>query len=622
MDSRQHRKRSEALFPLKDDDASLRAKIDSHESTFRGWGWHVEVDSSRPVVRGMGREVFGIPILGDRLGGGEDSETVSGWIYRSYNTANRVVDFICSLNGKTLEQRPLPPEKDFEISQKLDRTYKSVTARSMGTYAFEFALPYEEIWPQNADVTVVGDPYQLCDRHRATIVDYEYIDEILPPFERWKGSTNLHQEVSSWFRTLHAGNERSLEMLYSGWGHGFGNPYEAFIDKCVDAMTTIMETGGTVSEAIDMKLKELKREYRALHRGSWSTQDYAKVCEGEAEAQERMRLLFEWKERSIRFDEKSWSDYFQAWDHFFESIPAAVSANNQFDDYRRQVDWWKKELSTMVGRPIPERLQRCYNQLQGIYEHMLTTLRALPEYDSNTIPYSSELTDARSTGMMSDSPFGIAQPGLPLNFRANNYLAEGVGTVERIKTYFEKINPTTEAERQRIATLGIPFDPDTLQIYLGTLEQAAIRSYLFTKRTEKAVVLHGYFPQQVELDAASQDRIIALYSVSTHVWANYDQAEFLRDIKQTVCLLKPGGKYIVGPINYQAYRAQRFETHGDGYIFPGTDLQKALEELRVAGKVDYYFKKSLSDNDGEELVDTMEFSDADCAAALVVTRKS
>ena len=121
-----------------------------------------------------------------------------------------------------------------------------------------------------------------------------------------------------------------------------------------------------------------------------------------------------------------------------------------------------------------------------------------------------------------------------------------------------------------------------MHVYLKSYETKLVDSYLFKKRTQKAVPLHGFFPYDMpKIDP--QDRILALTSVTMHGWNAMNESEFRHDIESAIPFLNIGGKYILGPVNQHVYFG------GYSSDFDASGLTAALQSLEKEGRISYYF---------------------------------
>ena len=143
--------------------------------------------------------------------------------------------------------------------------------------------------------------------------------------------------------------------------------------------------------------------------------------------------------------------------------------------------------------------------------------------------------------------------------------------------YLKNILPTTENESERITKSGIPIDQHTKFALLSKLEQGLIHEQLHRKRTQRA-------------------------------------------IEAALSFLKPGGKYILGPINHAAYHVWSREGEiptGMAQNFDGNSLRTACRDLELEGKIKYYFTKIDASGD---IIDSTDFETGDIAGSLVITK--
>ena len=611
-----------------------RSEIDDffvrHEKKFRGGGWHIEVDPERsPLVDAAGF-VYGLPVVCEPLDS-EDDESQHAWI--TCRIQPETIDYVFSLNNQIIESRKPTKQETFEEKQRIDQSSKKVTARGPGTYPGQLLLLYDEVWPKDSDIVVVGDPYQLCDFDRTTIIDYEFADEIVPNIkgiieELRAGNMDANQvmyRLQSFFEDLHMGDEFAIKMLYGGYVSNEGNPYSVLLRKCMQTVANgLVEyaNGNTAAgDQVQASVHTLQAEYIKLRRGEWKQEEYIDQIDDTPEAKESLKLFFKLKEISCHPNPKAWADYKDAWSRFFDQIPPEYAALEEIHSLTRRVRYWLDQLPQMSAA-VPERAEKGLNETINAYREIQSRLANIPEVKAGTmeIPHVSEIMDVRSTGLMSDSPFGVATPGMPLNRRVDKYLGEAVDFVNRMGIYLRNILPAIENESARITKLGVPIEQHTKFALVSKLEQGLIHEQLHRKRTQRSVVLNGFFPETANL-ADPKDRIIALYSVSTHVWESYNSPDqFACDIKAALAFLKPGGKYILGPINYAAYHVWFREGEVPSEMaqsFDGNSLREACQSLKEEGKMEYYFTKI---DDSGEIVDSSEFETGNIAGSLVITK--
>ncbi|MFC1787953.1 hypothetical protein ACFLZY_01915 [Patescibacteria group bacterium] len=609
--------------------------ITQNEKKFDQMNFQVEIDPDRTPIKTLGNEILAIPVLIDHLDNQADSEPRTDWIVASIK--EQKIKYRLQANNRLIAEYNLPNKEAFELKQILDRSQKKVTARDISSYPYEFLLPYEEVWPKEAEILVVGDPYQRCDRDRVTLIDYEYADEIMPDLINWIASQqnqnlsheDLTQRMRFFFDDLHTGDNVSLEYIYGPYMSDLGNPYKYFVDTCLQTAVSMIEAyaqGNFSCAQAESRVNQLQQEYISLREGDWEIKTYLEQTKDDPEAEKSLRDYYELKEYAKKPEPKKWQRYQEEWEDFLQNIPAEIKTKAKIETEEKRVRYWLNELKEITG-PLPERLQQAIGQMQGLYREIITKIATLPEFRNHfqEIPYNETISDTFNKGLMSDSVFGVVPPGMPLPKRADQYLGEAVDFNQRLAIYLEKILPVLMSEEERLYKSGINFDLETVDYYTRGLEKAMIKEKMHRKRTQAATVTHGFFPDDAK-GMKQQDRILALYSVSTHVWNTYNQPQqFQTDIEKTIEMLKPKGKYIVGPISYAAYhvwsRSGKIPEGIAAEEFAGSSLRQACENLKQTGKIDYFFTKVNDPEAEEDCTQTTEFDNGAIAGSLVITKK-
>lgn len=626
--------------------ASLLEWFESKQNIFESNRVHVEIDTTRERVEMVDGSILAIPVTVDPATNDEYEETYQSWIVADIDKNKSRIIYKLTYQNILIEARGITPAESFELRQSTDQIRKKVTARQMYSYPGHFLLESKEVWPNfPAQCLIVGDPYQRCDREGGIIVDYEYADEILPDIERLieqhragaLSREELTLRIVLFFEDLHTGDEFAIQMMYGGYVDISGNPYKFFIHKCFQSIVDAIGDYALTKNigGLEGRLNVLQDEYLSLRNGTWSIEDYIKNCHNET-ARQALQLFYELKEDSIHPDERLKNEYVNTWRSFLEEIPKKRQMDSVCEEKIRYIT---ENLSLFINARSPAQLQRYIGKLQNLYDelviyanHQLEPTESIDIQDSESwgddirtrnLVYSPVLSDTFNTGMMSDSSFGVSIPGFPMNRRVDGYLADAVDLNRRIYTYIKEIQPIIEREKGKIEKEKIPLSEEIKKLHISKARQGMVREKIHKQRTQKSTILHGFFPDGMpEIDPV--DRIIALYSTSTHVWETFTEPEeFEQTILQSIRFLKPGGKYIAGPIDYGRYQIWVREgdvPEGMSSRFSVEALHSACQTLHKKGLIDFYFTKP-SDDDPSGVIDTKDMKNGDVAGAIVITKK-
>jgi len=651
-----------------------RQFVDSLHNRFSRLGIQAKLDSSRESIVTMNAEVLAIPVEIDYKNADEFDDGEESWV-RATLLDNKI-EYRLSHSGQLLETRNYTETEKFEVSISVDSAQKSVTARSASAHAGELGLPFRDVFPKQSDIAVIGDPYQKVDLDGVSIIDYEFADEIIPDIRgfiakldrgEW-GFDELLSSVKQFFSALHPGNDMAIRNVHGSFSPYRGNPYAKFVEECNLLVAEYIYAMGDSKkiDALSRVIPKMQRRFTDLRLGNWTIEDYAEKFHDEhdpAEALAGLEIYYSIKEDSIRADRTAWNNYIKSYEAFLARVPGSAIADLGLEDDVESVRHWINEVPK-ISSNAPGRLQEAINTFDRVYNKIVSTTVNHPavrklaaahrgmigidvlhdgEYlgssdavdnenisEEDVLAYlvDNRISDTGSTGIMSDSHFGLGTPGIPINHRVSGYLEEMVDFLNRMDVYARNIIPVLKNEKSRIVGNGIDFDNDAMEYYISSLERAFIREQLHRKRTSHANVIHGFFPEGMKNGLNEMDRIIGVYSISTHVWAEYSSpAEFEDNLREAISFLKPGGKMMVGPLNYRAYRIwQRSGDLLDNYeYFDGDSLNSALSSLRDEGLIRFSFlvpqEQVMEYNSSlPALVQTEEFGTGDIAASLVVER--
>jgi len=541
-------------------------------------------------------------------------------------------------NNEVLETQEYRSAFPQEWLLEASRARKIVKSRPAFLYPELFDLPDKEVWPKNADIAVIGDPYQACDKEGVTIIEYEYADELFPPViadgledktenERWHATR-------SWYESLHDEDLRALGTMYGIFSPNWGNPYRHTVDEAIEACANLTSSLSFETDPNDVWNWEdwdqyvvgLRQRVQSLVTGSWSLKDYLDVFKDSPECIEGLHEFFNYKQMTVELIGKpeAWIDFTERWERYLEQLPQERLRQvvPGYEKKLSQVHHWLRELPTAAS---PDRVNNGMNYLDQFYTEMFQYDETPPEDWHKSPFYSDEVASARSHGMMADGAFGFFVPGHPVSLRTRKFLETMVRRVENTVTYAKTIWPELIRQRQSLLDDEISFDSNTMHSYLKSFETPFLKSLFFHQMTQRAVPIHGFFPDQVDA-LPPQDRILALTSVTMHGWNHLNEEGFYQNLEASLPFVKPGGKYILGPVNQSIY----FSGIEGGFDTQG--LTKALERLRDEGKIDYVFMKGkreyVNEYGPEDIPAEVEYGPknvllpGESAHSLTITRKS
>lgn len=597
------------------DQKGIEDLLERHTSTLKRIGLTDVVLVPDSSIKGYCGEYFAVKINAlDKHGQG-----VSGWITAEAEKKPVTEDGLeASFSGNIVYSVLLPevqqklevvrPDNGFELEWLRDysESTKIVKSRPAWMYPELFDLPAQEVWPKNAKVAVIGDPFQACDKEGVTMIEYEYSDEMVPPvLQLWlEGKTELQKPIENWLESLYRENISALERMYGGYAPMKQNLYKDYFKYCEFLVTMVAEemvTGQVTDPHLAENIEKARILGEKLRKGTWNMEDGKEIViaveeifnqkyYSEKDSLDTTEGLDDWyryKEESLNSlgDPESWKEYLTRWNWYLDRIPVE-RLKTLIPDWDKKFNQAKYWLEVLPKATSPERSGAGRNYMEGFFNEIACC-------EDNSDPDLKNLNnpligDIESSGLMSDNVLGFFQPGYPLNRRNRETLLEGIGRVDQMQKYAEYIFPKLQAEKKRIEDLGVPMSIEMQKKYLGQLEKALAEQAFFYKRTQKAVPVHGFFPHNMpEID--QQDRILALTSVTMHGWNHMNYEGFKKDLVPALDYLKIGGKYILGPINQLVY-------FSGGYSdFKCQDLTQVLRELKEAGSIEYEFKKGRRD---------------------------
>jgi len=613
------------------DENELEMLLHKYMPQFRAWGYpHVE--SKKQHIKDYQGRIYGLQLslYNEKLDSYEDA-----WIVIDHSLdSGREYAYRFSLNNEILDTYQIPDEFELEWIRDVSSSTKIVKSRPSYLYPELFGLPADEVWSKNAKSMVIGDPYQLCDREGVTIIEYEYAEEIVPPIiDTFYGSRRdfTHNECVGWYENLHHEDLRSLGGMYGMYTPDNGNPYRHFAEECfhrvVDVLSAMeQDVQGNGAKQAEMlwssqqEINELRTLLQKILDGIWEVDDFRDAFEGTSAWDDFMKF-FQYKQYAMEQlgDPSAWKDYIGEWETYLEQLPYDY-LRARITDFDTRVSRVKKILADLPTTKSARLANDRVEAVQNFYEENLQYYdRNDPALENLSV---SALSDTYSRGLMSDGALGFFRPGFVLNARSKRFLEECVRHVERMHIYRQGILPKLDSMHQQTQQVG--FGEETMTHLLASFERPLLREYLFKKRTERAIPLHGFFPHDMP-KVDQQDRIIALTSVTMHGWNYLDEAGFYHDIESSLPFLKIGGKYILGPVNQSVY----FRGHND-MDFDAQALTRALKKMEQEGHITYEFVKQdpddrnpdfgYSEKSEENDPDVHVLHNDEAARSLVITR--
>ena len=539
---------------------------------------------------------------------------------------------------------------------------KVVKSRPPSAYPELFCLPKQEVWPKGKKVAVIGDPYQACDKEDTTLIEYAYAEEILPDIPWILAEQASENATINTQDTDRASIERRIQNFYIDLLHEdlsavergvlgsylktTQNPYHqaciAYIEKISQAYANSVKKG-TPEEAAaaaaersfdSLTLREIGKIVQLLKRGLWTIDDVLPILpNADTSALTDLHNLYEIKQQALeeKGNPRAWKGFVDTWESFLAQLPMEVLPE-EITDRIEQVRFYLHNLPTS---PSPIWIKKAVGYLQDFY-HRCQEVSSRLDHETHTEAkdrlYHSEIADSRievKTSLFSDSLFGMFPPGFTIPPRAETTINRLEERIVQANDYIEYVLPKLKRLASEVKQKRAPLEVAVLASLLEEEQSAIVRDRYFSKRTQRAVPLHGFFPYDMP-NIDQQDRILALTSVTMHGWNRLDATGFLHDIEQSLPFLKTGGKYILGPIDQATY----FTGTNRGFDTDG--LMEALRQLRADGKIEFQFQVFVaSEDDNVEIEDGQSLAARDfsmietrevlqlgeAAASLVITKR-
>ncbi len=539
--------------------------------------------------------------------------------------------------------------EDHEMLESVSRETKVVKSRPPFLYPQLMGVDYDELFPREKKVAIIGDPYMACDFENGTIVEYEFGEEIMPNFAHVIVSGgNEHVSIFNVASSFYEYVDREDMDALGRIGHVLerpnnaereGNPYwhtihdlHMLIGTCGEIAEGVVS--GLISEeqlADDVevlareRLISLHKKVKDLVEGTWLRADYEQEIQTDDE-RAILDFFFHLKQRSR--DNKGrameWKRYKDTWNNYLQNIPLE-RIKQDIPDIERKIAGVHHWLEVLPETDARARIREGLRRLEDFYFSIVDWGQRNLEGEwwnvQNQIR-DSVIEDTKNIGMMSDGVFGIDIPGSALPRRVEEFLLRTERRAENVITYIEEILPKLLGEMNRIKQSAPGMNEETLYRYIKSHERALIKSFIPVPRPKRAVAIRGFFPDAVDID--KQDRIVALTSVTMHGWNRLNQEGFRKNIEDALVFLNDGGKYILGPVNQEVYFG-----HPQG-IFDCEGLTRALQELRKEGKIDFSFVKGVREYGGwsDDTEKDVEFSSevdvlasGEAAKSLIITRR-
>jgi hypothetical protein len=566
---------------------SLADRLKDLRRVLKAWGWTSMRILPKEGVFSFDGRLDAIPF---EVVAGPDQTARRGWITMEFGEDGSTARYRNDVNGETMDTITVPERHKMQWLEETSRRAKIVKSRPRFLYEELLGVPHAELWPPDAKVAVIGDPFQACDVEGATIVEYEYAEEILPPLLHAM-INGEEPNVEGWFRSFYYEDIESLDRIHGMYTLDYGNPYLAHVRRAFELCQRLGEKIIAREHAdISVEKAELAR-LRALGKklieGTWQFDEAKDWFDDE----KSLADLREWHARKQAAVEqmgnpKEWERFVSCWNEYLDGIPMDElrGLDRRADDKVKQARHW---VSVLPESKSAERVTKGLNELSNLYfewrAHYDENLPSRAAFDNALL---EDATD-KSFGF-----FGYFVPGFAVSRRTRNIIEEGLARAEQMVEYHETLMPHLRAEIERLQ--GVPFDRPTALNHMKSYERAWARQHFFRKRTQRAVPIHGFFPHDMP-GIDPQDRIVALTSVSMHGFNRLKEDGFRDEILASLPFLKTGGKYILGPINQYVY----FRGYADDFDAEG--LSRALAKLKAEGKIDYTFVKGMKEryDDGE-----------------------
>lgn len=549
-----------------------------------------------------------------------------------------------------LETIQVPEGFDFEWIQEYSKGAKVVKSRPMWMYEDLLGVDKKELWPKNADIAVIGDPYQKCDREHMTLVEYEYADEMLPhtllsSLVEPEKPEKIEQATRNFYEDIYRENIESLDRIYGGYDPHYANPYKAAITIMTKYLGEHVATMGQKNPVLQKNIEEIKKITNELLEGTWTLEEgkaliqknkgvirvYNNVNEKDStnvlteKEMEDLQKWHEYKQESILAlgNPEAWKDYITRWNNYLSILPIE-RIQETIPDVEKKISQTKHFLEIIPTTKSTQRLHAAMGYLREFANELVE--KAYQEKDPEmAVIFDPAIWHIEEGGVMGDGAVSFFRPGTPLSQHNANTLREFMDRLDQLDVYEKKIYPGLALMHRQINQDEIPLDSQMQRNFLKTFEHAAARNMFFRKRAQKATPIHGFFPHNFP-GMDPQDRIVALTSVTMHAWNHLGEEGFYKDIYAALPFLKPGGKYILGPVNQHAYFG------GYGTDFDCEGLTIALQKMKHEGKIEYSFVKgrrerreaydTLDDHEEEEFSKDPEvLLQGESAKSLIITKK-
>ncbi|MBU0614416.1 hypothetical protein KJ766_04020, partial [Patescibacteria group bacterium] len=184
-----------------------------------------------------------------------------------------------NFSGEIIEILDFQPGFEMQWAQELSRSTKIVKSRPGFLYPELFNVDAEDVFPKDSDIAIIGDPFMAIDRERATIIEYEYADEMLPPILNSYITGDTDSPSSKyWLQDLYFEDIRAMDGVLYGPGltPRYGNVYKAFVEDTIEQYQTIAQSIAEDrfdGEDARDRLREINRRVKTFINGDWTREE-------------------------------------------------------------------------------------------------------------------------------------------------------------------------------------------------------------------------------------------------------------------------------------------------------------------------------------------------------------
>lgn len=514
------------------------------------------------------------------------------------------------VDGGEAYYKEISAAQEPELYERLkaeDAFAKKISRRTPRQHADILGIELRELFPRGADVLVVGDPAATLGRYdlgcRMVIQDYEFIPEICPPLvEITTGLSDAaltpREIMNSWLDSIFNYDLRSMmqegydaehpeETSTTWYHHSINRAWNAIIDlvgemaeKGSEERKDILERNRTLSRQLeegykaDFRYGDLFYYPNRIEKWKSALGEIGTVSEVLPENQDEMASKIATGLTGHQALEE---------DGTVHSL-----SNEECAELGKEVGkelLFIRDQISEIGQLRPLSGGAKLDSLRAARGRIMATLRHIDPkvvyWDESFLETSPELRVLDYISLLDEA----VQP------QYGEVVAKDLIEMHgRVLAYYERMYPSLERDLKKAK--GVLSNEKALYA-VSELERSWWRSEFALAKTDFAQLAHSYFPDP-RMAPEQFDRIVGVYSVSTHAWDTVrDEEEFKRSLGDSIRLLKPGGRMYVGPLNYQKERimrnadeAYRGKTRSKlGYPL----LAKGLDRLHEAGVVDFEY---------------------------------